>query len=90
MHLTAETNITKQTQNCEESCWNDVPSSSVSGENGLQGMTPDGERQKRKEKKTAWFPFLWKENTRGKSLGKTLILKIKSMLRFKSDRMILD
>lgn len=27
-----------------------MPSSSVSGENGLQGMTPDHERQKRKEK----------------------------------------
>lgn len=69
MHLTAETNITK-TQNCEESCWNDVPSSSVSGENGLQGMTPDGERQKRKEDRELGFLSYGKKILEGKAWEK--------------------
>lgn len=47
-----------------------MPSSSVSGENGLQGMTPDGERQKRKEKRQLGFLSYGKKILEGKAWEK--------------------
>lgn len=47
-----------------------MPSSSVSGENGLQGMTPDGEKQKKKEKRQLGFLSYGKKILEGKAWEK--------------------